>query len=474
MTIHAPQERHIRAVSEFHREKRSQRRQILTLLLLGLLLCLMILQIHHPLDKGRIASFGDLNMVWGRLLERLLAPFTSPGTFEFSIDALGWILGATATTLVALVFSGRSPLGMANESQVMALEELLELLTLLVGIAAAATMWMALHNVFFLPSDPDSGPKFFLGMLSLMLVIFSVVRQRDTAVQRDIDEFHLTTSMRLHIQRWERMWGISTHNRIRVDGRKITRLVAWWAFAGLLITLVSLILHSELTPVRVLLSALALTLLAVVSAALSALAVSLYRSNPRPGVGLAYASVLLVVALAVVSPLVVAAWQNNKVLLALLSYFIWLGPALFLIFRKPQSAHMSPLEFKLSARPKKRVPHGLIAIFAGAREAAYWVELTLEARRQLHYQTKLARFELAQATALAAEAEPARGAPITGPEALGAEREAPSAGESCPSPLMFFSETVRCRHSTPAVRPNARRGRCCWKELPDRERPRFI
>ncbi|MET4002185.1 hypothetical protein ABIB48_000894 [Arthrobacter sp. UYCu511] len=227
MTIHAPQERHIRAVSEFHREKRSQRRQILTLLFLGLLLCLMILQIHHPLDKGRIASFGDLNMVWGRLLERLLAPFTSPGTFEFSIDALGWILGATATTLVALVFSGRSPLGMANESQVMALEELLELLTLLVGIAAAATMWMALHNVFFLPSAPDSGPEFFLGMLSLMLVIFSVVRQRDTAVQRDIDEFHLTTSMRLRIQRWERMWGISTHNRIRVDGRKITGLVAW-------------------------------------------------------------------------------------------------------------------------------------------------------------------------------------------------------------------------------------------------------
>ncbi|MFB9165231.1 hypothetical protein [Arthrobacter psychrochitiniphilus] len=203
------------------------------------------------------------------------------------------------------------------------------------------------------------------------------------------------------------------------------------SLAGLLITLVSLFWHSELTPVRVLLSALALTLLVVVSAALSARAVSLYRSNPRPGVGLAYASVLLVVvALAVVSPLVVAAWQNNKVLLALLSYFIWLGPALFLIFRKPQSAHMSPLKFKLSARPKKRVPHGLIAIFDGAREAAYWVELTMEARRQLHYQTKLARFELAQATALAAEAEPARGAPIPGPEAPGSEREAPSAEES--------------------------------------------
>lgn len=195
------------AIADFHREKRSQRRQIFTLLFLGWLLWLMILQIHHPLDTGVLANFGDLNVLWARFSERGMAPFTNPGIFDFGIDSLGWIIGATATILVALVFSGRNPLGMANESQVRALDELLELLTLLVGSAAAATMWMALHNVVFLPSAPESGPKFFLAMLCLMLVIFSVVRQRDTAVQREIDTFHLTTSMQLHMQRWERMWG---------------------------------------------------------------------------------------------------------------------------------------------------------------------------------------------------------------------------------------------------------------------------
>ncbi len=112
-----------------------------------------------------MGSFGDLNVVWGRFTERLLAPITSPATFDFGIDANGWIIGATVTILVALVFSERNPLGIANDPQAMALDELLELLTFLVGIAAAATMWMALHNVFFLPSDPDSGAKFFLALL---------------------------------------------------------------------------------------------------------------------------------------------------------------------------------------------------------------------------------------------------------------------------------------------------------------------
>ncbi|MBP2412311.1 hypothetical protein JOF48_001110 [Arthrobacter stackebrandtii] len=392
------------AISEFHREKRSQRRQIFTLLFLGWLLCLLILQIHHPFDTGVIANFGDLNVVWSRFLERVLGPFTNPGTFEFSIDALGWIIGATATTLVALVFSGRNPLGMANEAQVMALDELLELLTLLVGTAAAATMWMALHNVVFLPADPDSGPKFFLAMLCLMLVIFSVVRQRDTAVQREIDEFHLTTSMRLHTQRWERMWGVSSRNRIRADHRKTKKLVLWWMSTGLLITLVPLAAYSEFTPVQMGLSAVGLVLLAVVTAALTALAVSLYRSNPHPGVGLAYALVLLVVVvLVVVSPLAVAAWQNTQVLLSLLGYFIWLAPSLLLIFRKPQSAHMTPLEYRLAARSQNPWKHSLVAVFDGARESAYWIELGLEARRQRHYQAKLARLMADEEAAAAAE-----------------------------------------------------------------------
>lgn len=106
---------------------------------------------------------------------------------------------------------------------------------------------MALDNVFFLPSDPDSGPTFFRGLLALMLVIFSVVRQRDATVRREIDECHFTTSMRLHTQRWERMLGMSPRNRIRVDGSKITRLVVWWSCAGLISTLISLVLHSGLS-----------------------------------------------------------------------------------------------------------------------------------------------------------------------------------------------------------------------------------
>ncbi len=391
-------EHNLVAISEFHREKRSQRRQIFTLLFLGWLLCLLILQIHHPLDTGVLANVGDLKVVWARFIERILGPFTTPGTFEFSIDALGWIIGATATTLVALVFSGRNPLGMANESQVMALDELLELLTLLVGTAAAATMWMALHNVMFLPDDPDSGPKFFLAMLCLMLVIFSVVRQRDTAVQREIDEFHLTTSMKLHTERWERMWGVSSRNRIRVDRRKTLKLVMWWAACGLLATLSTMVAFSGFSPLQVLVSSVGLVVLAVLAAALIALAISLYRSNPHPGVGLAYAFVLLVVVvLVVVSPLTVAAWQNSQVLLSLLGYFIWLAPSLLLIFRKPQSAHMTRFEYKLAARPRSRPSRALVASVDGAREASYWIELALEARRQRRYRLKLARLEAGEA-----------------------------------------------------------------------------
>lgn len=394
----AQHEHTVLGIGEFHREKRSQRRQILTLLFLGWLMCLLILQIHHPADSAIVSSFGDLNVVWARFSERVLAPFTTPDIFDFSLDALGWIAGATATILVALVFSGRNPLGMANQVQVMALDELLELLTLLVGIAAAATMWMALHNVFLLPADPDLGPKFFLGMLCLMLVIFSVVRQRDAAVQREIDEFHLTTAMRLHTHRWERMWGVSARNRIRVDPSKTVRLVLWWAGSGLVFTFVPLLLNSRFSPLLLALSAVALILLAVATAALTALAVSLYRSNPHPGVGLGYSLVLLVVvALAVVSPLAVSASQNERVLHSLAGYFLWLAPSLLLIFRKPQSAHMTPLEFRLSARPKNKAVRALIACFDGARESAYWIELMLEGRRQSRYDAKLARLETEQA-----------------------------------------------------------------------------
>ena len=410
----AHHEHNTAAISEFHREKRSQRQQIFTLLFLGWLLWLMILQIHHPLDTGVISSFGDLNVVWARFSERALAPFTNPGTFDFGIDSLGWIIGSTATILVALVFSGRNPLGMANESQVMALDELLELLTLLVGISAAATMWMALHNVVFLSSDPDSGPKFFLGMLCLMLVIFSVVRQRDAAVQHEIDAFRLTTSMRLHMHRWERMWGVPVHNIIAVQPRKIVRLVFLWAGSGFVFTLVSLILNSTFTPARIAASALLLTVIAAGAATLTALAVSLYRSSPRPGVGLGYALVLLVlVGMVVVVPFAAAAWQNEQAFLSLLSYFLWLGPSLLLIFRKPEATHMTRLQHRMAARPKNRFTRTLIACFDGARESAYWTELLIEARRQKHYATKLERLKAEQAAsaAEAAEAEAAEAGP---------------------------------------------------------------
>ena len=374
------------------------------MLFLGWLMCLLILQVHHPANTAIVASFGDLNVVWARFSERILAPFTSPETFTFGLDALGWIIGATSTILVALVFSGRNPLGMANQAQVMALDELLELLTFLVGIAAAATMWMALHNVFFLPSDPESGPKFFLGLLCLMLVIFSVVRQRDAAVQREIDEFHLTTAMRMHTHRWERMWGVSAKNQIRVEPATTVKLVLWWAGSGLVFTVVPLLLNSGFAPVLLAISLVALILLAVATAALTALAVSLYRSNPHPGVGLGYSLVLLVVvALSVVSPLTVAALQNERVLYSLLGYFLWLAPSLLLIFRKPQSAHMTPLEYRLAARPKNRLTRWLIACFDGAREAAYWTELNVEGHRQARYERKLAGLEAELAVVAAAE-----------------------------------------------------------------------
>lgn len=338
------------AVTEFHREKRSQRRQIFTLLFLG------------------------------------------------------WIIGATATILVALVFSGRNPLGMANQAQVMALDELLELLTLLVGIATAVTMWMVLHNVFFLPSDPESDPKFFLGLLCLMLVIFSVVRQRDAAVQREIVEFHLTTAMRLHTHRWERMWGVSAKHQIRVEPAKTAKLLLWWAGSGLVFTVFPLVFNSGFPPLLLVVSRVALIPLAVATAAVIAWALSLYRSNPRPGVGLGYSLVLLlVVALAVVSPLAVAALQNERVLHSLLGYFLWMAPSLLLIFRKPQSAHMAPLEYKLAARPKSKLLHALIACFDVAREAAYWTELSFEHLRQARYEAKIARLEAELAAAKVAE-----------------------------------------------------------------------
>lgn len=387
-------------VAEFHREKREQRRQIFTLLFLGWLLCLLILQIHHPLDARIIASFGDLNIVWSRFTERLLAPFTSPGMFDFGIDSLGWIIGATATILVALVFSGRNPLGVASESQVMALDELLELLTFLVGIAAAATMWMALHNVFFLPADPDSGPKFFLALLCLMLVIFSVVRQRDAALQREIDEFHLTTSMRLHTRRWERMWGVSTRNRMLVNPQKILKLATWWAGSGLVFTLVTLVPFSGFAPLQQVGSAAALIAIAAAAAFLIAAAVSLYRSNPHPGVGLAYALVLIViVVLTVVSPLAAAAVQNEKVFDSLLGYFLWLTPSVLLIFRKPQSAHMGPVEYRMAARPSNRFTRSVVACFDGARECAYWIELRMETQRQKRYEIKLVKIEAEESPA---------------------------------------------------------------------------
>ncbi len=400
VSVAESQEHNLAYFAEFHREKREQRRQILTLIFLGWLMCLLILQIHHPLDASIIANFGDLNVVWSRFVQRVLAPFTSPEMFDFGIDSLGWIIGATATILVALVFSGRNPLGIASEAQAMALDELLELLTFLVGIAAAATMWMALHNVFFLPSDPDSGPKFFLALLCLMLVIFSVVRQRDATVQREMDEFHLTTSMRLHTRRWERMWGVSARNRMLVEPRKIVKLGVWWAGAGLIFTLATFVPFSGFPVPQLIGSAVVLVAIAVAAAASIAAALSLYRSNPHPGVGLAYALVLIViVVLTVVSPLAAAAIQNEKVLESLLGYFLWLAPSLLLIFRKPQSAHMGRLEYRMAARPSNKFTRSVVACFDGARECAYWIELTLEAHRQKRYEVKLAKLEADQTPA---------------------------------------------------------------------------
>lgn len=400
-------EHSLAAAADFHREKRSQRRQIFTLLILGWLTCLLILQVHHPAGTSIVASFGDLNVVWARFSERILAPFTNPEIFNFGLDALGWIIGATATILVALVFTGRNPMGMANQAQVMALDELLELLTFLVGIAAGATMWMALHNVFFLSADPDSGPKFFLTLLCLMLTIFSVARQRDAAVQREIDEFHLSTAMRLHTRRWERMWGLSSKHQIPTTPHKTIRLVLWWAGSGLVFTFFPMLVHSSFSPLLLALSLVALIVLAVATAALVAAAVSLYRSNPHPGVGLGYSLVLLtLVTLAVISPLTVAALQNDRVLHSLMGYFLWLTPSLLLVLRKPQSVHMSTMEFKMAARPKYKVASALISCFDGARESAYWTELRLESHRQSRYETKLARFEAEFATDLQDETGP--------------------------------------------------------------------
>lgn len=392
-------------VAEFQREKREQRRQILILVFLGWLLCLLILQVHHPLNFEVIRSVGDLNVVWGRFVERLFSPFLSPETFTFGIDSLGWIIGSTATILIALVFSGRNPLEVANESQLMALDELLELLTFLVGIAAAATMWMAWHNVAFLPDDPDSGPKFFLGLLCLMLVIFSVVRQRDVAAQRALDEFHLTSSMRLHIRRWERMWGVSARNRILVKPAKILKPALWWLGCGLVFVLATLLPFSGLPPLLLALSALALLLIALVTATLTAAAVSLYRSNPHPGAGLGYALVLIiVVVLLVVSPFVAASAQNPQAFQALLGYFLWLTPSVLLIFRKPRGTHLRGLQYTASPPSTNPFMRALKAAFDGARECAYWVELAVETRRQKHYETKLAELEAEAETEAAARA----------------------------------------------------------------------
>lgn len=395
-------------VVEFQREKREQRRQILILVFLGWLLCLLILQVHHPPNFEVIRSVGDLNVVWDRFVERLFSPFLSPETFTFGIDALGGIIGSTATVLIALVFSGRNPLEVANETQRMALDELLELLTFLVGIAAAATMWMAWHNVAFLPDDPDSGPKFFLGLLCLMLVIFSVVRQRDVAAQRALDEIHLTTSMRRHIRRWERMWGVSARNRILVQPAKILKLALWWLACGLVFVLATLLPFGGLPPLLLALSAVALLLIALVTATLTAAAVSLYRSNPHPGAGLGYALVLIiVVVLTVASPFAAASGQNPEVFQALLGYFLWLTPSVILIFRKPPGTHLRGLQYTAAPPSANPLIRALVAAFDGARECAYWVELVMEARRQKHYEAKLAALEEAAEKEAAAKAEAA-------------------------------------------------------------------
>lgn len=123
----------------------------------------------------------------------------------------------------------------------------------------------------------------------------------------------------------------------------------WWAGSGLVITLFPLTRYSGFAPLAIAGSALLLTVLATATAAVTALAVSLYRSNPHPGVGLGHALVLLVAATMVaVVPLAAAARQNDQVLLSLLGYFLWLGPSLLLIFRKPQAAHMTSLQFRMA------------------------------------------------------------------------------------------------------------------------------
>ncbi|ALE93648.1 hypothetical protein AOC05_17170 [Arthrobacter alpinus] len=193
-----------------------------------------------------------------------------------------------------------------------------------------------------------------------MLVIFSVVRQRDAAAQREIDEFHLATSMRLHTRRWvrmwgvsvrNRMWGVSVRNRMRVSPRKAVRRATWWAGSGLIFTLATLIPFSGFPALQLLGSAVTLVAIAVIVATLIATAISLYRSNPHPGVGLGYAVMLIViVVLTVASPLAAAAAQNEKLFDSLLGYFLWLVPSVSLIFRKPQSAHMGQLEIRMAAR----------------------------------------------------------------------------------------------------------------------------
>ncbi|WP_154604817.1 hypothetical protein [Arthrobacter sp. AQ5-05] len=184
-----------------------------------------------------------------------------------------------------------------------------------------------------------------------MLVIFSVVRQRDAAAQREIDEFHLATSMRLHTRRWVRMWGVSVRNRMRVSPRKAVRRATWWAGSGLIFTLATLIPFSGFPALQLLGSAVTLVAIAVIVATLIATAISLYRSNPHPGVGLGYAVMLIVImVLTVASPLAAAAAQNEKLFDSLLGYFLWLEPSVSLIFRKPQSAHMGQLEIRMAAR----------------------------------------------------------------------------------------------------------------------------
>ena len=69
---------------------------------------------------------------------------------------------------------------------------------------------------------------------------------------------------------------------------------------------------------------------------------------------------------------------------------------------------MTRLQHRMAARPKNRFTRTLIACFDGARKSAYWMELALEARRQKHYEGKLARLKAEQpasAAETATEAE---------------------------------------------------------------------